>query len=172
MFSHLGCESPGCRDWFCRGFYYGRFPVHRGFCLRWVSHRMSNNEDNPLTVSLTDPLRSFEAVKPSIFDEFGPRGFDTGGVAPKHQGYPRSGATAFVSAVSLGQHGTDEEGEHYAGVNGSGSLRRHEKNQHAAWHRQGAVYVDVADIGNQLLCEPAQFGVLQVIEVGRYPEFR
>ena len=38
----------------------------------------------------------------------------------------------FVSAVSLGQHGANEEGEHDAGLDRSGSLGRHEKDEHAA----------------------------------------
>ena len=92
---------------------------------------------------------------PAVGDEFGTGGLDAGGIASEHQGDPGSRAAAFVSAVSLGQHGANEEGEHDAGVDRSGSLGRHEKDEHAAGHPYAAVCVGVPDVGQHLRRELA-----------------
>ena len=53
-----------------------------------VFHRLFNDEDDPLAVSLSDALRGFQTGEPPVFNELGAGGFDAGGIASEHEGYP------------------------------------------------------------------------------------
>lgn len=134
-----------------------------------VFHRLPDNECNPFAVSLPDTLGGFEADEPSVGNESCASGLDGGRIATEYQSNPASSAAAFVVAVTLCQHGANEQGEHDAGVYRPGAPGSHEENEHAAWDSQSPVCVGVADIGQHLGSELVQFRVVKVIDAGRDP---